>query len=136
MKEFMKKLKGNGSFGVNDAIQWAIVTCLSRWRKPAQRFQLLKNSQNFQNFQNPRFSRFRPGFSSILRWILVFVIVLILVSSRFHRVSIVVISFSIIVVSFLPHIIIVLASIVVVSRFYGTTATTSPALCIILHLHA
>jgi hypothetical protein len=130
MKEFTKKQKGNGSFGGNDAIQRALATCLSRWRKPAQRF------KNSQNFQNPRFSRFRPGFSSILRWILVFIIVLILVSSRFHRVSIVVISFSIIVVSFLPHIIIVLASIVVVSRFYSTTATISPALCIILHLHA
>jgi hypothetical protein len=125
MKEFMKKLKGNGSFGVNDAIQWALATCLSRWRKPAQRF---KNSQNFQNFQNPRFSRFRPGFSSILHWILVFVVVLILVLSRFYLRYLV--SYhcrlvSIAVVSFLPHIITVLVSIVVVSRFHGTTATAS-----------
>jgi hypothetical protein len=129
MKEFTKKQKGNGSFRVNDAIQRALATCLSRWRKLAQR-------SNFQNFQNPRFSRFRPGFSSILHWILIFVVVLILFPSRFHRCYLVSHYRRLVfiaIVSFLPHIVIVLISIVVVSRFHGITATTSPAFYIYMH---
>ena len=150
MKEFTKKQKGNGSFGVNDAIQWALATCLSRWREPAQRSNFLKIFKifDFLDFvpvfmdstqdSSPRHNlrhRFRRVSSSLSRFSSSL--------SRFHRCRLVFVAYRYRSYFHRRRHLVFIDSLRRISllRYYRycTARTTSPIAmycCIILHLHA